>query len=55
MEVVLSISPVFGGIVIDQLVALEPAPLNISLIFVTLEVSQEERSREKVVALKPAK
>ena len=39
------------GIVIDQVVALLPAEENMLAIFVTLEVSQEERSRVKVVAL----
>ena len=38
----------------DQVVAEEPAPENIQVIFVTFEVSQEERSRLKVVADSPA-
>ncbi len=42
--------PLVRGIVTDQVVAEEPALLNILLIFVTLEVFQEERLREKVVA-----
>ena len=35
------------GIMTDQVVALEPAPENILVIFATLEVFQEERSRVK--------
>ena len=43
------------GIVTDQVVALGPAELNMSDIFPTLEVFQEERFRVKVVALEPAR
>ena len=39
------------GIVTDQVVALRPAWLNILDIFVTLEVSHEERFKLKTEAL----
>ena len=54
MVVLLIPFPFVAGMVIDQVVAEEPALENIPIILVTLEVFQEERFRLKSEAEEPA-
>ncbi len=42
--------PFVRGMITDQVVAEDPAPENMLLMFVTLEVFQEERFKAKLVA-----